>query len=164
MSLTTTHRLWTTAGPKPYEVAKARIQLLFLTSQYRCGELTKHWSLSNPEGLCSFPFCSVNRLVESPEHILLQCPAYSTTRHDMISLCLNTRNPISHCLAIKYVLSNSTQKTMQFLLDCTALPEVILSAQQHGEQVYTDLFYMSRTWCFALHRERMKRICKWNFH
>ena len=28
LSLTTTHRLWTSAGSKPYEVAKARIQLL----------------------------------------------------------------------------------------------------------------------------------------
>ena len=35
-SLSTTHPLWTSAGCKPYEVSKARIQLLFLGSQYPC--------------------------------------------------------------------------------------------------------------------------------
>ena len=43
-SLKSPHRLWTTAGEKPYEVAKARIQLLFLCSQYPCGSRTRHWS------------------------------------------------------------------------------------------------------------------------
>ena len=37
MSLTAPHRIWTTAGGNPYEVAKARVQLLFLASQYPCG-------------------------------------------------------------------------------------------------------------------------------
>ena len=34
MSLDCPHKLWTTAGSNPFEVAKARIQLLFLSNQY----------------------------------------------------------------------------------------------------------------------------------
>ena len=71
MSLSKTHRLWTTSRQKPYEVSKARIQLLFLGSLYRCGQLTRHWSASNPLGFCSFTPCSKYNIVESPEHVLL---------------------------------------------------------------------------------------------
>ena len=37
MSLASPHRLWTSSGHNTYEVGKARIQLLFLSSQYPCG-------------------------------------------------------------------------------------------------------------------------------
>ena len=93
----------------------------------------------------------------------VQPTAYSHTRQRNISLCLNIRGQVSHQLVTLLLLSNSSQKTMQFLLDCSAIPEVIHAAQIYGEKVYRDLFYLSRTWCFALHRERMKRLCKWNF-
>ena len=45
------------------------------------------------------------------------------------------------------------------LLDCSVMPEVIRSAQSHGSRVYDDLFYVGRTWCFAVHRERMNFQC-----
>ena len=163
MSLKSPHKLWTTAGKKSYEVAKARIQLLFLGSQYPCGSLTKHWSQENPLGLCTFPDCHQKNLTETAEHVLLHCPAYSITRENLITLCLKTQDHVSHCLVTSFLLSDTTKKMMQFLLDCSVLPEVIFGAQTHGKQIYDDLFYLSRTWCFSIHRERMKRLCKWNF-
>ena len=163
MSLTKPHKIWTTAGPKPYEVAKARIQLRFLGSQYPSAKHSLHWTPENPLGLCSFPDCQGKCIVESSEHILLSCPAYTTTRAKLICLCLRIKNPISHSLVTNIVLSNSNSKIMQFLLDCTPIPEVIDSAQRFGDIIYNDLFYISRTWCFAIHRERMKRLCRWNF-
>ena len=163
MSLTTTHKVWTTAGQNTHEVAKARIQLLFLSSQYPCSKLLRHWSSDNPLGLCTFPTCQQANIVESPEHILLCCPAYSQTRHKLIALCLKHRDPVSHLLVTHILLSNSQKKVMQFLLDSSAVPEVIRAAQINGDQVFDNLFYLSRTWCFSLHRERMKRLCKWNF-
>ena len=163
LSLNSPHRLWTTAGPKPYEIAKARIQLLFLSSQYPCSKHTRHWSADNPEGLCTFSSCWENHLVESPEHILLYCPAYNSSRQNMFYLCFKTTCPVAFSLVVNFLNHKSTTKLMQFLLDCSSLPEVIYMAQHHGEQVYSDLFYLSRTWCFTLHRERMKRLGKWNF-
>ena len=75
LSLTSTHRLWTSAVNNSYELAKSRIQLLFLCSQYPCAKLTRHWSSDNSLGLCSFPSCRENNIVESPGHVLLHCPA-----------------------------------------------------------------------------------------
>ena len=163
LSLTSTHRLWTSAGNKSYEVAKARIQLLFLCSQYPCAKLTRHWSSDNSLGLCSFPSCRENNIVESPEHVLLHCPAYILTRQRMFSMCFKLPNKVSLTLIANILYKSSNQKLMQLLLDCSVIPEVIASSQSHGEQVLSDLFYFSRMWCFSVHQERMKRLGKWNF-
>ena len=162
LSLSCPHRLLKAAGSKSYEVAKARIQLLFLSSKYPCGQLTRHWSSSDSEGTCTFLSCKQRSTVETPEHILLECPAYSATRLHLISLCLNVKNPVSNYIVTNLLLSTSTNQ-MQFLLDCSPIPLVIHLAQLHGDQIFNDLFYLSRTWCFAIHRERMKRLGRWNF-
>ena len=162
LSLTTPHKLWSTAGQNIYEVSKAKIQLLFLSSQYPCAKRTRHWSPDNPDGVCSVTTCKEEKQVESPEHLLLKCPAYSSTRLQLISLGMKTHNPEAHKLFVKFLFSNTT-KLMQFLLDPACIPEVILSAQTHGDDIYGDIFYIGRSWCFSIHRERMKRLGKWNF-
>ena len=134
MALGTPHKLLTTAGPKSYEVSKARVQLLFLSSQYPSASFSRHWSQDNPLGICSFPVCQENAIVESSEHILLYCPAYNTTRHNLVNLCLRIRNQFSHQLVSSFFLSGPMQ-TMQFLLDCSAIPEVISTAQHKDESV-----------------------------
>ena len=163
MSLKSPHKLLSSAGSKSYEVAKALVQLRFLSSQYRCAKLTRFWTPSNTNGLCSFPTCLANNQVESPEHILIFCPAYNTTRLNMVALSLKLANPVSHNLVVINLLSKNTAKIMQLLLDCSSLPDVIVSAQNHGDHIFNDIFYVGRTWCFALHRERLKRLGLWNF-
>ena len=163
LSLLKPHRIITSAGSRSYEVSKARIQLQFLSSQYRCAKLTRHWSSTNPNGFCTYPSCSEIHVVESLEHILLTCPAYTKTRQGLINAVLKLRSPHSHTLALSVLLSGNHPITMQLLLDCSVIPEVIRSAQIHGDQIYDDICYIGRTWCFALHRERMKRLHLWNF-
>ena len=145
---------------KTHEVAKARILIIFLSSKYPCAKLARHWSPENDQGLCTNTPCKEERLLESVEHILLDCPAYTTTRQKLITLCLDNKDPVIHKIVCKYMFSSIF---IQFLLDCSVLPLVVHCAQVHGDRIYRDLFYLSRTWCFALHRERMKRLKKWNF-
>ena len=161
LSLSNPHRLWTTAGNNLYEVSKAKIQLLFLSSQYPCGQRTRHWSSDN-EGYCSFPICKSAKQLETREHILLECPAYINTRLSLISSSLKTHHPAVHTLFLTHLFSNSRKMT-QFLLDPSGVAEVIKSAQLHGSEIYNASFYIGRTWCFSHHRERSKRLGKWNF-
>ena len=163
MPLIIPHKLLTSAGSKSYEVAKARIQLLFLANQYPSSKNTRHWSTQNPDGLCSFPVCQEQNLVESSEHILLCCTAYSLEREKLYSMCLGVRNPYTYQLITRILFSRSPNKMMQFLVDSSALPEVIHAVQLYGERILRDLFNLSRTWCFSLHRLRMRRLGKWNF-
>ena len=162
-SLSTPHKLWSSAGSKSYEVAKARVQLLFLSSQYPCASLTKHWSSESSLGLCTFPSCQSNLVVETPEHLLLYCPAYNATRLNLLSLSFKLKHPVSHSLMVGYLLGKSESQLMQVLLDCSSLPQVILAAQVHGTGIYNDLYYIGRTWSSSIHREQMKRLHRWNF-
>ena len=161
MSLRSPHKLLLAAGPKMYEICKAKIQLKFLCSQYPCGERTRHWTPENSAGICTFLNCYNNKSVESPEHILLHCPAYNSARNNMIAMCLKIKNPISHGLVTSLLLSKSNSIKMQFLLDSSSISEVIASIQLYGEQVSKDLFYCGRNWCFVLHRERLRRLGQW---
>ena len=163
LSLNSPHRLWTSAGVKSYEVAKARVQALFLSCQYPCAKLARHWSLTNPRGLCLYPRCHEKQEVESIEHILLYCPAYKQTRVKLISLCLRTKNHTTHKIVTNILLSGSETKIMQLLLDCSVIPDVISLAQLYGEDLYRDIFYLGRTWCYSIYRDHMKRLGKWNF-
>ena len=163
MSLFSPHQLLTTAGSKPYEVAKACIQLKFLSSQYPCGQRTRHWSRENPDGWCTYQECFESQVSESPEHILLHCPAYNSVRTDMVTLCMRTPNHLTHSLVMQFLLSGSSLTMMTFLLDCSTIPEIISNCQTHGDFLLNELFYLSHTWCFAIHREQMKRIEKWIF-
>ena len=162
-SLCQPHKLWSAAGSKPYEVAKARVQFLFLCSQYPCASLTRHWSGEDSLGLCTASPCLEEQVVETPEHVLLYCPAYTATRHNMLSLCLQLQHGVSHSLMVSYLLGKSEEQLMQALLDCSSLPPVISAAQEHGTKILSDLFYIGRTWCFSIHRERLKRLHHWNF-
>ena len=92
MSLVSPHKLLTSAGSYPYEVAKARVQLQFLCSKYRSAKLCRHWPPSNPNGFCTFPPCRYRSEVETNEYILLFCTAYQTTRLRLFTLASKLRN------------------------------------------------------------------------
>ena len=61
-----------------------------------------------------------------------------------------------------YTLDADTKLFVQFLLDCTVLPEVIRLRQLHGECVHDSLLYLTRTFCFSIHKVRLKLLGKWN--
>ena len=35
--------------------------------------------------------------------------------------------------------------------------------QANGKQILDELYYFTRTWCFTIHRQRMKMLGRWNF-
>ena len=47
---------------------------------------------------------------------------------------------------------------MQFLLDCSCFPEVVSLRQTSGLNLVTHLFYLTRTWCYSIHRSRMNKL------
>jgi hypothetical protein len=59
-------------------------------------------------------------------------------------------------------LTKPTQPLLfQFLLDCSVIPRVISLVQEHGDDVLHHLFKISRTWCYSLHRDRLKISGRW---
>ena len=64
-----------------------------------------------------------------------------------------------------YIITNiklaPTEVFVQFLLDCSALPEVASLAAIHGNHLLATLFKLTRTYCYSIHRERMKILNLW---
>ena len=138
-----------------FEVHKAVTQARMLSGRYVTDQLSRHWT-KNSSGLCSLPGCS-GQDVGSLEHILLLCPALSEARLRVIELCRKVASESEELDTIlKHVLDNQTKEvTMQFLLDCSNLPAVILSNHSKKHYIMQRLFYLTRTWCYSIHRIRM---------
>ena len=158
MSLTKPHPLWTTTNGNPHEVSKAVQQARFLSGRYRTNSLIKHW---NPgcKGLCSAPDCE--NVSETIAHILLECQAYTKQRQQLIALWLATKIPEVYPLILE-ALTSSKEYLLQIIIDCSSLPQVILSRQQYGDIIHKEIFRLTRTWCFVLHRERMRLLGRWS--
>ena len=159
MSLANPHQLWLTAGSNPYEVSKAVVQAQFLFSRYRSEHLCRHWS-KNTQGWCLSSTCY--RQSETIEHILVTCPAHSEARNRLQRLWLSSADPLILKLASD-ALSSPPNSFLQFVLDCSTVPAVIAANQTYGKKVFQSLFHLTRTWCFTIHKERMKMLDRWNF-
>ena len=157
-SLVQPHPILWTAGPNPYEVSKAIIQCRMLSGRYRTELLARHWS-RNRNGYClSSSLC--NSTHETLDHILLWCPAYHNLRERLMKLWLS--NPYPHIKNIIITtLNGSSHNLMQFLLDPSTHPQIILLAQNLGDEPLRIAFYLTRTWCFSIHRERAKILGRW---
>ena len=62
---------------------------------------------------------------------------------------------ICACSIFNKIQQSDDSSWVQFVLDCSVIPEVI-SAAQKDKSVYTLLFKATRTWCYSLHRTRLK--------
>ena len=160
MSLSSPHPLWTTAGSSPTQVSMASVQSVMLSGRYRTEGLCSHWS-SNPDGFCrSSSSCNT---FEDITHILQNCRALAGTRE---KLSVFTHSYCEDKPDVKTIIdtfcSPQRRHFCQFLLDCSVLPEVINSVQLHGQSILHHLFCISRMWCFALHRDRLKILGRWS--
>ena len=153
MSLSTPHPLWSSAS-SPYEVGKAVIAARMLSGRYRTDRLTRHWTQTNPDGLCRLPGCFNNE--GNLEHILLHCTALSEARSRVVSLFtafLVSRQelfPVIHHYTIV-----EEHLLLQFLLDPSCLP-LVISTNKHYPNTTNQCLYLARTWCYSIHLSRSK--------
>ena len=164
MSLTTPHPIWITAGSSPANVAMATVQAVMLSGRYYTEALCSHWS-SNKAGVCMLSPTDCRDTVEDINHILQICPALASFR-DNLALFTDAYSLKIENHEIRVILTNlcdiNHHSFVDFLLDCSALPEVIVGVQQHGQAVLHHLFRVTRTWVYVLHRERLKILGRWN--
>ena len=157
MSLLRPHPILSTAAHS-YDTNKMIVQLRMLSGRYRVGSLLKHFSPSNT-GICEL--CGTEE--EDLQHMLIRCPNLQDRRRLLIEYSRSVLLQSPTCtLILEDILSSSSQDTqVQFLLDCSALPDVIRAAQ-HDNTVLPLLFKISRTWCYSMHRTRLKLLNRWS--
>ena len=137
----------------------ASVQAALISGRYRIENLVRHWSPG------SNGFCQLSDRCNTPEniqHFLQHCLALQDTRTKLLNFTQSYCNshPEISAILMKYCNPNSELFT-QFLIDCSTLPEVIRIVQTKGKQILTEIFTVTRIWCYTLHRERLKILGRW---
>ena len=129
MSLAHPHKIWTTCGSNPFEVHKAVVQARMLSGRYITDRLSRHWR-HNKTGICSIPGCT-GLDIGSLEHYLLFCPALSQARSKVVSLMekVAAESDLIGNIFEKAFTNQTPEHTVQFILDCTSFPDIILLEQ-----------------------------------
>ena len=151
--------LWT-PRPNPHEVSKSLIQLKMLSGRYRVARLTRHWNPNNKSGCCPAPDCS---LLETLEHLLVSCNHYAHLRSRIKQLWYSTPS-LELLHIVTSVLNSPEQDLVQFLLDPSVHSPLISLAQVRGVEPLKLAFYLTRTWCYSLHCERMRLMKRFRFN
>ena len=140
----------------------ATIQARMLSGRYRTERLARYWS-SNVQGFCLLPSCRHSKVHETLQHILVGCPALTPTRSNLESFTAYYKKQLpNHTAGLLDVYCRVNHPLFpQFLVDCSPLPEVIEVVQVYGAEALHHLFRVTRTWCYSLHRERLKLLGIW---
>ena len=165
MSLTAPHPIWTTAGSSPYQVAMSTVQGTMISGRYRTEQLCSNFA-NDKTGFCQTTHCKGLDHVEDLQHILADCPALEETRTKLKNFTTNYSQSLPVIQPFLKILSSpSNPSYCQFLVDCSVLPEVISATQTYGPQLLDHLFKITRTWCYCLHRTRLRILGRWQrFH
>ena len=158
-SLQQPHPMWTSTAGNSYECSKSTILARMVSGRYRTEMMTRFWS-DNRNGFCLAETCS--KAQGDLEHLLVNCPALEHVRHRLHGLwCLKTMNfPPLHRLILKK-LGSSPTSLVKFILDSTSCPELIHLVQEFGQQVLDTVLYLTRTWAFCLHRQKLLLLGRW---
>ena len=164
-SLSKPHPIWTSAGNNPHEAEKACCQARMLSGRFWSCWLARHW-LGDPSGSCSLPTCHLDPTPGTLTHILLYCEDLSVTRQRVFFLWSEylRDKPYLFPVVERYTVDCPDTERMQFILDCTVLPDVIDLHQQLGKMVHDSLLYLTRTLCYSIDKTRSKLMGKWNVH
>ena len=158
-SLIQPHLLWTTCYGNSYELNKASIQAKYLSGRFRTEKLLSKFSNSNSE------FCQLHpqtKTVGDLYHHLIFCPALQDRRQALFEYWkkLSSENETAY-----KILTEATYLPhdifLQFILDCSVLPHVILAADTHGISLYNLLFKATRTYCYSMYRTRKNLLGQW---
>ena len=160
MSLCKPHPIWTSAGSSPYEVRKATVQARMLSGRYRTCWLRRHWS-GDQSGACKIPGCSGEP--GTLRHLATgECLGLATALVRAVGLWSSflKDNPILFPL-VQEVSLGDPDEFLAFLVDPTTRPPVITLTQTYGTIITEQLCYMTRTWLFYMHKERLKLLKLW---
>ena len=157
MSVLSPHPMLTTARTT-YEINKMIVQLRMLSGRYRVGTLLRHFS-PDISGVCEI--CNLED--EDIVHLLVpRCPVLADRRETLLEFAFSTLKHSEAATNIFNTILSSDETTfVQFILDCSVHPAVITAAQQ-DKDILTPLYKVTRSWCYTMHRARLKMLNRWS--
>ena len=161
MSLSSPSPIWTSCGNSPYEMKKATVQARMGSGRYRTCWLRRHWA-EEESGDCRVPGCTGN-VPGTLLHLATgQCPGLSAATAAATEHWVTFLQVHPHLLPpVKVLTGGSPEEFLSLLLDPSTQAPVISLAQEQGSHVVDQICYLTRTWLFTLHRERLKKLGHW---
>ena len=160
MSLAYPHPIWTSCSSNPFETNKATVQVAMLSGRYKTDYHSRHWDKTNPQGLCLL--CPDKFFFGTLQHLLLHCDALSDKKSRVIELWSSHAADDVHLhQLLKELLQGCPRLLTQFLLDPSVVPQVLTLAQKNLVYLST-LYYLTRTWCYGIHRRRLQILGKFS--
>ena len=158
MSLSRPHPIFQSCGNNSYEICKSIPQARMVSGRYRTDKLARHFNAGS-DGNCSL--CS-EKVPGSIDHILIKCVTLSEVRLHLLEKLENDNvSDIAKHLILSLMNSDNPRDTVQFLLDCSTISDVIFATQSFGVSVLEELFRFTRLWCFAIHKKKLKLQGRW---
>ena len=105
--------------------------------------------------------CQSQGLTESICHLLTTCKALESKRQSLKEYWIQKEAHGVLSPLIFDVLDKNPEDLTQFLLDPLTNPSVISLAQNHGNVIIDKICYLTRTFCFSLHRQRKILLGTW---
>ena len=158
-SLSRPHTMWTSSAGNSYECSKSTILAQMTSGRYRTEMLCRFWS-NNRNGYCLAETC--HDVQGDIVHLLVVCPALLNTRLRLHGMWWEkTANcPPLHQLILK-ILGSSDETLVRFILDSTSFPEIVYLKQMFGQELEDRVLYLTRTWAYAIHREKLRLLGRW---
>ena len=160
MSLQTPHPLWTTSKHSVFETNKSVVVARLLSGRYVTDWHSRHWS-ANKEGFCLL--CPGKNIPGTLEHLLVTCDGLEEKRR-LLSKYLYEQTEDKPQLRSLFLamFRSSLEDLVQFLLDPSVTPAVISGCQDNLFTLH-EIFSLTRTYCYGIHRRRLKLIGRFSF-
>ena len=126
-----------------------------LSGRYPTDWLSRNWSSDNPNGHCIL--CPGQDIPGTLEHMLVSCDALASKRSILTDYFhkKTAENNDLRSLAKDVMMSSNPKTVVQFLLDPSVMPAVI-TATQNKKFTLSEVFTLTRTYCYAIHRRRLQ--------
>ena len=162
MSLLKPHPLWTTSKCNPFESNKSLVVSKFLSGQYPSDWFCRRWSKTNPAGSCLL--CPSQDTPGDLQHLLVGCCSLQLKRDDIYDYWnKQTLEKPNLQRLLQSMIAKTSRDLCQFLLDPSVVPEVISGCQQELFSL-DDIFSLTKTFVYAIHRRRLQMLGRFNIH
>ena len=106
------------------------------------------------------PTCE--NLIGDLEHHLLFCQALQPARNRLYSIWSQKLHYLGPLLEVFHGLfNNATKDFIAFLLNPSANSEIIRLSQVHGQWVLENAMYLTRTFVYTIHKEKLILSGEW---
>ena len=160
LSLKQPSMLWLAAGSNSFECTKSLIVGKMVSGRYRSDYLCRHWTPTNKKGFCLADTCY--EVMGDLAHMLGACPALQSVRERLFKFWMDrsTTTPALHSF-ITVIVCAPPQALTQFVLDPSQFPAILAIWNNLGQDIINHTYYLTRTFAYYMHREKMIALGRW---